>query len=107
MGIFLSTTVQPLGLYRRCHNLTRITATLRLTFFALGTTAFFIIIGHLPFSDLDPFDDDGEIQRWFKDGDLPSRGQHPGVSMVHNYWERAYSSAQEMVQDLEGLQVER
>lgn len=72
--------------------------------FALGTTAFFIITGHLPFTELDPLEDEDEIQQRFKDGDLPPLEQYQGGNIIHNCWRGNYKLAGEMVQDLQDLQ---
>lgn len=70
-------------------------------FFALGTAIYQMMKGHPPFTDLDPVDDEDEIQRRFKDGELPALGDNWGGDVIWKCWAGGYESATEVVRDLQ------
>lgn len=77
----------------------------RTDMFALGTTIFYIITGQLPFLDVDPVSDEEEIQRRFREGEIPLLEENRGGEVIRRCWQGAYESAQEVVMDLCGLEA--
>lgn len=77
----------------------------RTDIFALGTSIFYIVTGQLPFPDLDPVEDDEEIEKRFRDGNLPSLEEHRGGIVVRKCWSGDYSSAQDVVEDLQVIEA--
>lgn len=73
--------------------------------FAFGTTLFYIMTGGLPFPDLDPGEDEDEIQARFRAGELPQLERSSGGEVVRGLWMGSYQSAQDVVRDL--LEVEK
>lgn len=76
----------------------------RTDIFALGTSMFYIITGHLPFTDVNPVEDEEEIQRRFREGELPPLEWHCGGDVIRKCWRGNYKSAQEIVVDLQDLE---
>lgn len=73
--------------------------------FALGTTIFFIITGSQPFTDIDPVEEEEEVQRRFRDKEFPSLEIDCGGDIVRRCWMGLYQSAQEIVHDIERLEA--
>jgi serine/threonine protein kinase len=71
--------------------------------FALGSVIYYMMTGHEPFPELDPFDDDdeAEIVARYKSGRFPSLDVRLGGRIVHSCWAGAYGSASEVVNDLQ------
>ena len=72
--------------------------------FALGTAIYFMITGDLPFPDLDPMDDEDEIQRRFEDGEFPPLEASLGGDIIRKCWMGGYKSADEIIRDLRTLE---
>jgi serine/threonine protein kinase len=70
--------------------------------FALGSAICYMMTGHEPFPELDPFDDDdeAEIIARYRSGQFPGLDVHLGGHIVHNFWSGAYGSASEVVKAL-------
>lgn len=75
--------------------------------FALGSAIYYIMTGHEPFPELNPFDDDdeAEIMARYKSGRFPSLDGHfgGGGRIVHKCWMGAYESASEAEFELQEL----
>ena len=69
--------------------------------FALGSTLYFIMMGHDVFPDLSDQDDgsDEEVQRRFRARQFP-QDSHACSAITAKCWEQAYSSATEVAQDI-------
>lgn len=52
--------------------------------FTLGTAIYFMMTGQPPFPDLDPIDNEDEIQRRFKHGDFPPLKSRQGGDIIQN-----------------------
>ncbi|KAF6803667.1 serine threonine-protein kinase [Colletotrichum sojae] len=72
--------------------------------FGLGSTMFFLIVGHEPFPDTkgDNEGDDEEVERRFRLGEFPKE-KHACSHIVEKCWRQEYNSAEEVLQDLEAL----
>lgn len=70
--------------------------------FALGSTIYFIIMGHDIFPDISNHGDgsDEEVQRRFRTGQFP-RDSHACSTITAKCWERLYNSAVDVVHDVE------
>lgn len=75
-------------------------ASIRIDLFALGSTLFFIMMGHEVFPDLDGFKDEDEITRRFSAGEFPL-DPHICASITEKCWKQLYSSAGQVWTDLE------
>jgi serine/threonine protein kinase len=75
-------------------------ASIKTDLFALGSTLFFIIMGHEVFSDLDGFKDEDEIARRFSAGEFPL-DPHICATITEKCWKQLYSSAEQVWTDLE------
>lgn len=69
--------------------------------FALGTAFYQIIEGCEPFSELDSLSDEGEIERRFSLGQFPVVLYAPMSAIIHKCWGGKYSSAQDVLDDLQ------
>lgn len=76
----------------------------RTDIFALGTSIFYIITGQLPFMDVDPVEDEEEIQRRFQAGEFPLLEENRGGDIIRKCWKGLYDSAQEVVIDFQDLE---
>jgi serine/threonine protein kinase len=68
--------------------------------FALGSTVFFIMMGHEVFPDLDGSKDEDEIARRFSAGEFP-QDPHICAAITEKCWKQLYSSARQVWTDLE------
>ncbi|PVH79411.1 kinase-like protein [Cadophora sp. DSE1049] len=68
--------------------------------FALGSAIYFIIKGHPPFPELDPWKDELEIVSRFKERQFYALNWVPGGDVVKKCWAGDYESADEVVHDL-------
>lgn len=50
--------------------------------FGSGTAMCMVVTGQLPFADLDPADDEAEVQRRFSDGEFPHLVEQPGGDVL-------------------------
>jgi serine/threonine protein kinase len=73
--------------------------------FALGSTIYHIATGHRLFPQLDTIDDEAEFLRRFREGQFPRLETELGGEIVRKCWECRYSSASEVVADLDVLQA--
>ena len=71
--------------------------------FALGSTIYHIMKGHQPFPCLDSIDDEVEIEEKFELHQFSDLEPALAGRVVHNCWKGLYTSADEIVQDLEAL----
>lgn len=71
--------------------------------FALGSAIYFIITGHEVFPELDSNSDDDEIEMRFRNGQFPV-DQQVCREVTSKCWTQAYSSAQEVVEDIQAVQ---
>ncbi len=71
--------------------------------FALGSTMYFIMMGHEVFPDLNSTDDEEEIERRFRAQEFPD-DRHPCRQIVSKCWNQLYRSAQEVLVDLNNIQ---
>ncbi|KAE9565870.1 hypothetical protein CGMCC3_g17946 [Colletotrichum fructicola] len=74
--------------------------------FGLGSTIFFIMVGHEPFPDITGRNegDDEEVERRFRSGEFPKK-THVCTHVVEKCWKQNYKSAKEVLEDLEALMV--
>lgn len=72
--------------------------------FALGSTIFFIMMGHDVFPDVSDQDDrsEEEVQRRFRASQFP-QDSHACSVITAKCWKQAYNSAIEVVQDIEAV----
>ncbi|KAF1842061.1 kinase-like protein [Cucurbitaria berberidis CBS 394.84] len=75
-------------------------ARIKTDLFALGGVIYFIMMGHEVFPDLDSSNDEQEIERRFRAGDFPA-DQHAFSKITGNCWKLCYSSAQQVLADLQ------
>lgn len=68
--------------------------------FALGSTIYHIMEGHLPFPDLEDFDDENITKR-FRRGEFPELTFSPMTPIVHSCWGGKYKAASEVLGDVE------
>jgi serine/threonine protein kinase len=68
--------------------------------FALGTAIYVIMSGQLPFPDLDPAEDEHEIQRRFRECEFPPLETFQTGFVVRKCWMGDYSTASEIVTDI-------
>ncbi|KAK0103178.1 hypothetical protein ONS95_014975 [Cadophora gregata] len=73
--------------------------------FALGSTIFHIFQGHAPFPELDSFSDEDEIATKFSSGQYPAPDCTSIREVLHNCWSAKYSSADEVLCDLQQICV--
>ncbi|KAK7178102.1 serine threonine protein kinase [Paraphaeosphaeria sporulosa] len=78
-------------------------ASIRTDLFALGSAIYFIMMGHEVFSDLDNSKDEDEIERRFDGGEFPT-DPHVCATIAEKCWKQLYSSAQQVLVDLEAVQ---
>jgi len=78
-------------------------ASIRTDLFALGSAIYFIIMGREMFSDLDNSKDEDEIERRFRVGEFPT-DPHVCATIAEKCWKQLYSSAQQVLADLEAVQ---
>ncbi|KAL6703515.1 hypothetical protein ACN47E_009613 [Coniothyrium glycines] len=71
--------------------------------FALGTAMYIMIEGQPPFPDLDPVEDEHEIQARYMKGAFPPLDARRGGDVVQKCWQGAYASAAEIVTDIQKL----
>ncbi|KAH7015655.1 kinase-like domain-containing protein [Ilyonectria destructans] len=69
--------------------------------FALGTAIYFMITGHWPFPDLDPIEQEEEVQRRFKSREFPTMKASHGDNIIRKCWTGEYTSMIEVVGDLQ------
>lgn len=79
-------------------------ADVRTDLFGLGSTIFFLMAGHEPFPGITGRNegDDEEVERRFRSGEFPEE-THACTHIVEKCWRLGYSSAEEVLQDLEAL----
>ena len=82
-------------------------ADVRTDIFALGSTIYHIVEGHEPFPELDTFSDEDEITRRFLSGQFPEPAFTPVKDVVYKCWGVHYSSADDVLRDLQRLCRER
>jgi hypothetical protein len=68
--------------------------------FALGTAIYVMMCGVLPFPDLDPAEDEDEIQRRFRERNFPPLDIIRAGSIVRKCWMAEYSTASELENDI-------
>ncbi|KAL9123815.1 MAG: hypothetical protein Q9217_006794 [Psora testacea] len=68
--------------------------------FALGSTFYYILQGYEPFPDLDPFDNEEQIQLRFISRQFPELKSLKMSYVTHNCWKGEYNSAEAVLQDL-------
>ncbi|KAI4213444.1 MAG: hypothetical protein LQ351_003944 [Letrouitia transgressa] len=68
--------------------------------FALGSAFYHIMQGHEPFPDMDPFDDEEQIQSMFASRQYPEVESSLMNYVIHKCWGGEYTSAEEVLQDL-------
>ena len=68
--------------------------------FALGSTFYYIMQGHEPFPDLDPFDDEEQITERFASRQFPEMDSLLMNGVTHKCWAGEYDSAEAVLQDL-------
>jgi len=71
--------------------------------FALGSTIYHILKGHEPFPELDPDEDEEEVERLWQAKQFPSLESNLGGLVVHRCWGGMYKSAAEVAEDLDEL----
>ncbi|KAH8708422.1 kinase-like domain-containing protein [Phaeosphaeriaceae sp. PMI808] len=71
--------------------------------FALGSTMYFIIMGHDVFPDLNSTDDEEEIERRFRAQEFPN-DRHACHQIASKCWNQQYRSAEEVLVDLKNIQ---
>jgi serine/threonine protein kinase len=73
--------------------------------FALGSAIYYIITGHERFPELDSFNDDHEVEiaSRYRSGQFPHLDSDLGGNVVHECWAGTYTTAGEVVEDLEVL----
>ncbi|KAF2761442.1 kinase-like protein [Pseudovirgaria hyperparasitica] len=69
--------------------------------FALGSTLYFIMAGHQPFSELNIIEDEVKIRDSFRQGRFPR--VDVAEEIIHRCWSSTYTSVQEIVDDLSDL----
>lgn len=76
-------------------------ADIKTDLFALGSTIYFIMMGHDVFPDISDQDDksDEEVQRRFRTGQFP-QDSHACAAITAKCWEQDYNSAVEVVHDV-------
>ncbi|RSL41363.1 hypothetical protein CEP53_012795, partial [Fusarium sp. AF-6] len=67
--------------------------------FTLGTAIYSIITGQRLFPDLDPVEEDTEVQRRFKAGDFPILPDERGGQIIRKCWMGEYESSTHIVHD--------
>jgi serine/threonine protein kinase len=80
-------------------------ANIKTDLFALGSTIYFIMMGHDIFPDIDEQDDgfDEEVQRRFRTCQFPQES-HACSTITEKCWRQAYSSAIEVAQDVKAIE---
>lgn len=68
--------------------------------FALGSTFYHIMQGHEPFPEMDPFNDEEQIQLRFTSRQFPEMESLLMNYVTHNCWGGKYNSAEAVLQDL-------
>ena len=68
--------------------------------FALGSAIYFMMKGHPPFPELNPWKDKLEIVSRFMTGQFSALDEVPGGDVVKKCWAGEYESADEVVHDL-------
>ena len=68
--------------------------------FALGSTFYHIVQGHAPFPDMDPFNDEKQIQLMFASRQFPELESLLMNYVTHKCWRGEYHSAEAVLQDL-------
>lgn len=68
--------------------------------FALGSTFYYIMQGHEPFPDLDPFDDEEQIEARFTAHQFPELQSLLMSRVIHKCWAGQYDSAEAVLQEL-------
>jgi serine/threonine protein kinase len=74
-------------------------ASIKTDLFALGSAIYFIMMGHEVFPTLDSFSEEEEITRRFSAGEFPT-DQHIFCKITENCWKQGYSSAEQVLIDL-------
>ncbi|KAL8736211.1 MAG: hypothetical protein Q9166_000366 [cf. Caloplaca sp. 2 TL-2023] len=72
----------------------------RTDIFALGSTFYYIMQGHEPFPDMDPFNDEEQIEERFASRQFPEIDSLLMNSVIHKCWAGEYDSAEAVLQDL-------
>lgn len=71
--------------------------------FALGTAIYYIMNGQRLFPDLDPVEEDGEVQRRFRAGEFPMLEDERGGQVIRKCWMGEYETSSQVVDDLQGV----
>ena len=69
--------------------------------FALGSAFYYIMQGHEPFPDLDPYDDEEQIEARFTAHQFPELQPLLMSRVIHKCWAGQYDSAEAVLQELE------
>ena len=68
--------------------------------FALGSAFYYIMQGHEPFPDMDPFNDEEQIEERFASRQFPEMDSLLMNGVTHKCWDGEYNSAEAVLQDL-------
>jgi len=69
--------------------------------FALGSAFYYIMQGHEPFPDMDPFNNEEQIEARFASHQFPEMNSLLMNYVTHKCWTGEYDSAEAVLQDLE------
>jgi serine/threonine protein kinase len=75
----------------------------RTDMFALGTAIYVMMTVQLPFPDLDPVEDEDEIQRRFRECEFPPLEDIQAGSVIRKCWVGDYSTASQLAEDIRCL----
>lgn len=73
--------------------------------FALGSTIYHIVTGQRPFPQYDTIDDETKFGELYLKGQFPLLEARLGGDVVRNCWRGKYTSASEVVKDLDLLEI--
>jgi len=72
----------------------------RTDIFALGSAFYYIMEGHEPYPDLDPYRDEEQIVERFTSGQFPEIGCSSMNRVIHKCWTAEFDSAEAVLYDL-------